>query len=41
MSTNQLNPKTTKPSKLDQFTLGFEFNETWDDVRKKYVEAKK
>jgi len=41
MSTTELNPKTTKPSKLEQFNLGFEFNETWDDARKKYVEAKK
>lgn len=24
-----------KPSKLEQFTLGFEFNETWADTRKK------
>ena len=28
--------KHLQPSKLDQFTLGFEFNETWVDARRKY-----
>ncbi len=43
MGNNQLtNHKlSTKPSKLAQFNLGFEFNETWDEARKKYAEAKK
>ncbi|MES2876706.1 MAG: hypothetical protein V4678_04535 [Patescibacteria group bacterium] len=41
MSTNQLTPKAEKPSKLAQFNLGFEFNETWAEARKKYVSDKK
>ena len=40
MSTNQLTHHT-KPSELAKFKIGFEFNETWADARKKYVEAKK
>lgn len=27
--------KHQKPSKLEQFSLGFEFNETWQDARRK------
>lgn len=41
MSNNQVTHTIQKPSKLAQFNLGFEFNETWDDARKKYTEAKK
>lgn len=40
MSTQELKPKHTKPSKLEQFNLGFEFNETWEDARKKYSSGK-
>lgn len=40
MSTNQLTPKSHKRSKLDQFSLGFEFNETWAEARKKYTTNK-
>ncbi len=32
--------KNNKPSKLAQFQLGFEFNESWADARKKYTTKK-
>lgn len=41
MSNIQVTHTTPKPSKLAQFNLGFEFNETWAEARKKYAEAKK
>lgn len=41
MSTKQLNPQNQKPSKLDQFSLGFELNKTWAEARKEYVAHKK
>lgn len=41
MSNNELNIKHPKPSKLEQFNLGFEFNETWAEARKKYTASKK
>lgn len=40
MSNKELN-KHVKPSKLEQFNLGFEFNETWAEARKKYTSSKK
>ena len=36
----ELTHKPTKPSKLEQFNLGFEFNETWAEARKKYTTGK-
>lgn len=30
-----------KPSKLEKFNIGFEFNETWADARKKYTTSQK
>lgn len=33
--------KINKPSKLAQFDIKFEFNETWADARKKYSTSKK
>lgn len=41
MSNKDLTHKHQKPSKLAQFNLGFEFNETWADARKKYATNKK
>jgi hypothetical protein len=41
MGNIQLTQQHQKPSKLAQFNLGFEFNETWVEARKKYAEAKK
>ncbi|HRJ06854.1 MAG TPA: hypothetical protein PK096_04495 [Candidatus Saccharibacteria bacterium] len=41
MSTKELTHKLDKPSKLQQFNLGFEFNETWEEARKKYTASKK
>ena len=41
MSNKELNIKHLKPSKLEQFNLGFEFNETWAEARKKYIASKK
>jgi len=32
--------KTSKPSKLEQFQLGFELNESWQDARKRYTTKK-
>lgn len=40
MSTQELT-HNQKPSKLEQFNLGFEFNETWTEARKKYAASKK
>ena len=40
MGTKELARKHQKPSKLDQFSLGFEFNETWAEARKKYTAGK-
>jgi hypothetical protein len=40
MSTQELATKPIKPSKLEQFNLGFELNETWNDARKKYITGK-
>lgn len=41
MGNEPLTQKHQKPSKLAQFNLGFEFNETWADARKKYISSKK
>ena len=41
MSNDTITHKHQKPSKLAQFNLGFEFNETWADARKKYSAGKK
>lgn len=41
MSTKQLTLQDQKPSKLDQFNLGFELNKTWAEARKEYVAHKK
>jgi len=41
MGTKQLTPQHQKPSKLDQFSLGFELNKTWAEARKGYVSPKK
>lgn len=41
MSNDTLTHTNQKPSKLAQFNLGFEFNETWADARKKYTSNKK
>ncbi|MGB3946108.1 MAG: hypothetical protein WBK76_04720 [Candidatus Saccharimonadales bacterium] len=41
MSNSELTHKPAKQSKLEQFNLGFEFNETWDEARKKYSTSKK
>lgn len=40
MSNKELTPKQQKPSKLEQFSLGFDFNETWAEARKKYTTSK-
>ena len=40
MSNDTVIHTNTKPSKLAQFNLGFEFNETWADARKKYTTGK-
>lgn len=37
MSNKELTQKHHKPSKLAQLNLGFEYNETWADARKKYT----
>lgn len=41
MSNDTFTHKNQKQSKLAQFNLGFEFNETWADARKKYTASKK
>lgn len=41
MSNKELTHKHQKPSKLDQFSLGFELNKTWAEARKDYVAHKK
>lgn len=40
MSSTELAPKHQKPSKLEKFSIGFEFNETWAEARKKYTTNK-
>jgi hypothetical protein len=41
MSIKELTLTNQKPSKLERFTIGFEFNETWADARKKYTTSKR
>jgi hypothetical protein len=41
MSNENHSNKQVKPSKLEQFNLGFEYNETWAEARKKYTTSKK
>lgn len=41
MSNENHSHKHVKPSKLEQFNLGFEFNESWAEARKKYVTTQK
>jgi len=40
MSNKEITHKHVKPSKLEQFNIGFEFNETWAEARKKYTTNK-
>lgn len=40
MSNDTSTHTTHKPSKLEKFSIGFEFNETWADARKKYIATK-
>lgn len=40
MSNTTLTQKHEKKSKLEEFNLGFEYNETWDEARKKYTTSK-
>lgn len=40
MSIKELTHKPEKLSKLQQFNLGFEFNESWAEARKKYTATK-
>ena len=41
MSNTLVTHTKQKPSKLDQFSLGFELNKTWAEARNEYASAKK